>query len=193
MADTADERRRNLASKRRYWTALGEFVEAYAYAESMLLYFVIATARLKVEVGNALLPGARTDVCIDHIRRLWEITPTAPALMDEINDALSQLRLVSKARNSMIHLPPYIHADGTRMLSNAAKVHSDRKVDTFLVSVETLQDLIHDTHKISMHLLSSCVSPQASFDERARIFEALKRAWRYKSPQDRSTQARKQE
>jgi hypothetical protein len=170
-----------------YWQALGEFIEAFSSAELGLMHYLIWCAKLRHDVGRALLSGIHVDQMINFIRRVWQIIPPDADIAEKLSGVLEQFKLISDVRNSMVHYVSLVSSDKGRISSNATRALTDRHIREHRVEPKILQEMTADVRKISNHLSYAeiaTVDPRRDRSELAKSFPALVVSWRYKPLED---------
>jgi hypothetical protein len=172
-----------------YWQALGEFIEAFASAETMLFQLLILSAKMRHDSARALLSGIHVDQMISLVRRVWQVMPLDADVTRKLSGVLEQFKIISDMRNSMVHYVSFVTRDKGRVSSNVTRALTDRHLHERRISPTIMQDMTNDIHKISDHLVyavSATANPKIARDDLASRFPALAASWRYKPPEDQS-------
>jgi hypothetical protein len=184
---------------------LGEFIETFASAETMLFNCLILCANLNHATARVLFSGIHVNQIVDMIRKVWEVITPHPDVQKKLDDpadgpetlsALSQFTVINKKRNSMVHYVSFLTSDQGRVSSNITRAATKKRLREFRVSPDILKDMSTDLEKISDHLqyaISVIADPGASRDELAHGLPALAASWRYKEPEVQQPSRRKRE
>jgi hypothetical protein len=133
-----------------YWQALGEFTERFATAETMLFTYFAASAGLNSKIARTLFPRSRVEQLINFVQDIWKIAPQADDIIQRVDDALKQFKLISQMRNNMIHNASFVTSDKGRVSSNLLRALPVRE---FRVSPEILIDMTKDLQKIAFYIV----------------------------------------
>ena len=187
-----------------YWTALGEFVEAFASTEICLFLFLTRISHLDQNVARALFGAERARDYVIRIKHVWEVQPPDESVREELKSVLDHFSQINETRNIIIHYPSFprilkdlrttsegdqrVTSSGDRRTTSGdnRRVSSDivRAIDPDnprrerTVSAEIIRDMSADLLKITQHLMSLYVNPAKPFSQRADWSE-LQRPWRY--------------
>jgi hypothetical protein len=170
-----------------YWQELGEFIEAFASAETLLFNYLAMCAGLTHNTARALLSGIHADQVIDFIRRVWAVRPPDVDIQQKVDDALIQFKVIGAARNSMVHYVSFVTSDKGRISSNITRAVTVERTREFRVSPNIMREMIIDLAKISEHILYAINisgDPRISREDLMRQMPALAASWQYKPPQD---------
>jgi hypothetical protein len=172
-----------------YWQALGEFIEAFAGAETMLFNYLVACAGMSHKAGRAIIGGSHQEQLIGMIRRLWATNPPDADIMEKAKPALDQFSSINTVRNSLVHYSSFVTSDKGRVSSSITRAHpGEAKFHEYRISDTILNDMTADLGKISHHFTYCLVTTieyrrfitKAARDDLANGLPALNAAWRYK-------------
>jgi hypothetical protein len=175
-----------------YWQALGEFIEAFASAETMLFTYLAVCANIPNSTAKALLSGIHADQIVSLIRRVWEIRPQTSGTTKRLERAFAQLTEINKIRNNVVHYASFVTSDKGRVSSNVTRAltRDRRRLKEFRVSSDILGDMTVDLETISQNLtyaLTAIIDPGGISPETAqRELPALDAAWRYTDPEEQN-------
>lgn len=166
---------------RDYFAALGEFVHEFASIEQTLTLTLWIRSGVSVDVARALFSGVKSDEMRQLIKRLLEAKQVAPETTKDFVEVLDRIGVISTFRNSLLHHPTQFRP-GQMVSSNFLKALGQARLKEFPVSVDILQDLIHDLRKAGAHLARRMLDDAP--DEVRRRFSdpLLDEAWRYRPP-----------
>ena len=179
----------NLAARRAYWQALGQFLDMFATVEATLFFALSHYAKTPPNTARAIFSGVRVDTATSFLRRIMEVENISLDLAADLKSALDQLHIINKVRNDLVHYGALSVSDNADVMivTNALLALTKDRLHTTPVSVQILDDLVADLHKIQAHLVTRHVGwgPNESgfvdvvMPERGRL---LSISWRYKSP-----------
>ena len=170
-----------------YWQALGELIEAFASAETLLFNYLAMCAGITHHIARTLLSGQHAEQIIGLIRRVWVVRPPDADVHEKMDDALCQFAKISNARNSIVHHVSFVTSEKGRVSSNITRAFTANRAHEFRGSPNNMTDMIADLEKISTHILyaQNIISdPQLSCDDLKRDLPALAASWRYIPPED---------
>ena len=187
-----------------YYLALGRFAHRFAQAEASVHYVLRHYAGMKADVARALLSGVRVRDAKSKLSRLREIGVIPDDKYTELTFLFDQLGIINGARDDIFHHGAINVAEGDGIVTNAAMALVEDRVTAFKISVESLDDMTADLHKILIHFHTSHMGRPPLMGNHPVIEEILRATWRYKhqqvhhkksrksgSPHRASTQARK--
>jgi hypothetical protein len=162
-----------------------------AYTETELFNLLAFYAKVDHDTAKAVFSGARSDVCMNNIRRIIAAKDPGEDRRQELEYVFERLTAISGARNDVVHYPSFVTSDLGRVVSNISRMHLAENVKERPVTSTTLDQMVTDLHKISMHLLLHRIMPNIPLAERAKQEPVLAAAWLYKPPQDHEMKANK--
>jgi hypothetical protein len=167
--------------RRRYWLALGRFVDAFSRVESLAMAVFWRLTGLDIPTARALFSGVRLDAAKDNIRRLLEVQQAPKMLRDEVSAVFAQLTAINAARNDLLHYGPQDDGQGGMLATNRLVAHDQERAREGVISAEVLDTMSEDLAKIELHLLAHLWSGLVPSEDLETIqSEARRRAWRYK-------------
>jgi hypothetical protein len=166
-----------------YYEALGRFVEAFSIVEGMLLFMLKTYAKVSWPMARAIFSGARVGTAIDFVNRICDAFDPGDQQREELKEVFKQLRAINEIRNSLLHYGSFTRSNIGRISSNIRIAHVPTRIKEHLVSLEIIGAMTTDLQKISYHLTTLCLKPQASFAERVVDIPEIADAWRYIRPQ----------
>jgi hypothetical protein len=174
--------------RRRYWLALGRFIEQFALTETMVHFALRTISGVSLETARAIFSGVRMNAALGLITRLAETNRLPAALKRELADASAQLGLITRIRNDILHAENDLMENGDLRLTNERAAHTSENLRIQCISAATLDDMTADLSKASAHIgLVAWWQNEHIELMRERDAAVLARAWRYKPPpQDRS-------
>jgi hypothetical protein len=115
----------------------------------MLFNYLIALVRVPHAVGRALFGSEHVDHLIDAVKRTAKASPPDRDVMEKLAPALTQFKLISRTRNSIVHYMSIVVGDRGRISSNITRARSAEHVEEFRASVDTLKEMTTDLERIS--------------------------------------------
>jgi hypothetical protein len=165
---------------RRYWEALGRFIDAFAAVETHMQITLWHYADVTVGTARAIFSGVRTDTAASLIRRLMEVNDPGDEARKELTYLFKRLDLINTIRNDIVHYGARF-SGGEAIVSTALKAHTQQRVRETTVSPEILDDLTYDLRKIVAHLSIHRARHKMPDRILAPDFLAVLRApWRYR-------------
>jgi hypothetical protein len=160
-----------------YYKSLGRFVHTFAKVEFTVFLVLRHYAKMSLPAARALLTGFKVEGTQSMLRRLHEVEFIDPATWGDINPVLIHLAQINKLRNDLLHHTTILSETGRGVVTNAAKVHLERKIDQSMVSPDILDGATFDLRKITTHLNVKHMGKPDHGDPKV---DALLRApWRY--------------
>jgi hypothetical protein len=175
-----------------FYRALGEFVHTFARVEMTLAFVLWKTAGLNVTIAQTLLSGVRVDEAISLMRRVLEAKRLAKDsdLYKEIDNVLTQLKIITGVRNQLLHHGIEVLPDLTGLITtNKLRAFNERVISSFDISSETLNNLKDDLLSIGIYLGVFWLNTEKTQENKERL-DSIKDAlseialqpWLYKSP-----------
>jgi hypothetical protein len=174
-----------------YWKSLGRFIEAFASTEALLFSLLAFYAKVDNDTAKAVFSGARSDVCMNNIRRIIAMKDPAKDRRDELEYVFEHLTAISSARNDVVHYPSFVTSDAGRIVSNISRMHLVENIKERPISATALDQMVADLHKISMHFILHRLLPDVPLADRAKQEPVLSAAWQYTPPQDHEMKVNK--
>jgi hypothetical protein len=199
-----------------YWLALGEFIESFATAETVLFYHLARTAHVSANVSRVLFGAERASEYVRLIKELWDVESPPDDVKAELTDVLDQFGVISGTRNVIIHYASYkqyfrttrgtvegdrrVTSDGDtrvtagevhRLSTNVARALDPMKPNKArIVSAAIVRDMTADLLRINQQIMSHTLYPNAPLAVRAEALPTLRSAWRYRPQQVPRAQSR---
>jgi hypothetical protein len=168
---------------------LGTFIELFANVETELLLVVKHYAKIDADIARAILSPLRVEAAINHLHRIIEVRRLRSLKVVELEEILTQLAHINKARNDVLHMG-FIRKPGSEqfIVSNVSTAHARRVVRRRVLTQKVLLQMSFDLVTISMLMLSHL--PDLPHPEMRKLVMAFRRrkpvgqpfAWLYKSP-----------
>lgn len=136
-----------------YWQALGKFIEAFAFAETLLFNYLAALSGTSHAISRALFGSDHADTLIDAVRRVRATLPPDDDLMNKTELALTQFKLISRTRNSVVHYVSIETSDKGRISSNITRARQDKLIVEYRASVAALEEMTIDLERVAQTLL----------------------------------------
>lgn len=170
-------------SEQEYFTALGQFIQSFAFAESAVQVALWKIGDIEDKVAKAIFSGTRTRTAVDFIRRVSESKNLV--IPPEINAAFVQLNTINTTRDRIVHFGATEKDDGTRVVSNWLKAHTEKSLKEFPISPNDLYEMAHDIAVIVARLVSHYLGrdPDVSDTEWEESMEVANTPFRYKPTQ----------
>jgi hypothetical protein len=184
------------AKRDTYYEALGKFVTNFALAEQVLFMLLIHRGKMHYRVGKAVLSGAKTDLIIDHLRRISLAFTGSRELGGNMAGVLEQLKAISTVRNDILHYGGLDGDDYERIISNSMKALTPDQERSTPVSAETLRNMSRDCIKATVHMLIEMMDhvygPAILKQHGGKLPDQFTRdlecAWQYKTQQPTAQQ-----
>jgi hypothetical protein len=164
-----------------YFEALGTFMHEFAETESLLHVLLRFRAGVSEEIAKALFTGVRADAAMDLIRRIAEINPENRALDSDLTGTFKQFKILTQARNDIVHFGASLKDDYEGRVTNASRVLAQSQIRNTPVSPEILAAMASDALKVRVHIMAAMDVPTV----RVALAEVLSDAWQYKPAQVR--------
>jgi hypothetical protein len=173
-----------------YWQALGEFIEAFAQTETLLFNYLIALIGVSHAVGRALFSGDHVDALVDTVRRVARASPPDRDIVEKLEPALTQFKIINTTRNSIVHYVSMVASDKGRISSNITRARSAEQVIEFRASLDSLREMTTDLERVSQVFLYCQLTsraggprvPQLAREDLVNQLTALSAAWLYIQP-----------
>jgi hypothetical protein len=166
---------------RRYWLALGRFIDAYSTMELILNLSLRHYAKMPDPVAQAIFFNTRIDSAIQFLNRLIDTGEIGEPAKSDLKALFAQLLIINRIRNDVIHYGANFDNDPIAIVSNSVFAHTADRIRQTPISPEILEDLICDLGKIHAHFVANHVGLQESDEIRHPEQEILlKASWRYK-------------
>jgi hypothetical protein len=166
---------------RRYWLALGRFIDAYSTIELALNLSLRHYARVPEPVAQAIFFNTRIDNAIQLLNRLIEMGEISDPAKTDLKYLFAQLSIINRVRNDIIHYGANFDNAAVAIVSTSVFVHKENRIRETPISPQLLEDLIYDLGKIHAHFIANHVGLQDSDGVHHPEQEALlKASWRYK-------------
>jgi hypothetical protein len=166
-----------------YQQSLGRFVAAFSQVEANLQTVLWHFAGVKAPTAQAVFSGVRVEGAMGFINRIAEAQRWRKSKRDKLQYIFTQLGIINKLRNDILHYGAQLHARDTWVVSNRLFAHIPKRVRQLTVSPSILDDASFDLRKIESHLIVMAWHKVMPPGARAAFRPALKAAWRYKQPQ----------
>jgi hypothetical protein len=174
---------------KRYWIAMGRFVDSFSVVEHEVHMLVRELARLKRPYAQILLSGVRIDTATGFIKRLGEARHWSLKRRQAFDVIAAQLGEITRLRNDILHYGGgALHP--VRQITNIMYAQSPEKVRVADLSSEILLNAWHDLAVIGTHI--SVLRGQKGATEVLKTLSPIppKGAWLYK-PEPQSQNHRK--
>lgn len=167
---------------RRYFTEFGVFMDNFARMEVMIARFLIFKIGLGPRVGAALLDKATLDRSIGMLRRLYRARDQKiePAL----DAALSQLTIISKTRNKLVHWGVTTEPDGSLTAAARQKLAQPDKPGSAAFKLDDFAAMLADLQAIEVILSAVELADRGDLSAQhvaTMLPAAASAAWRYKA------------
>jgi hypothetical protein len=136
-----------------YWQALGEFIEAFSSTGTLLFNYLAGVARTPHAIAKALFGGDHVDELIKCLKQVIAVRPLRPDISAETTIALTQLKIISNTRNSVVHYASFVLSDKGRVSSNITRAKRDELIVEYRASVGALKEMTSDLERISQLIL----------------------------------------
>jgi hypothetical protein len=178
-----------------YWETLGRFIEAYAELEQAVSGALWSFAKVSPQVARAIFSGTRADAASKNINRILDGSRGRQKTKRDFNYVFAQLGHVTEARNLIIHHETIFSRKGW-IATNRRFAIDKKRLKERPVSVEILNQMIHDLEKMSAHLLLLVFQNEKAGRKNIKMVEQayateLAAPWRYKPPQPQPHRRRK--
>lgn len=166
-----------------YFTGLGRFIHAFAYAEGSLQEALCREAGVSPAAGVALFSSVRVDQAKDMINRLADASgrERSPILAR----AFAQLTEIARARNDIVHFGATFQSDGIQV-SNEKAAHIPERLRVRPLSPAIMNALAEDVSRISAMIWlegAARLAPTETREEMADHLDFLaSQPWQYKPP-----------
>ena len=135
----------------RYWSSLGHFVEMFAFVELQLLAVLTRFTGVSKDVARAIFSGVHVETAISFLRRTQAIAWTNLDI-EELGEALAQLKLITSKRNDIIHFGSSFNEDGSRLVTTKAKALFPEDVRETRISSRVINAMLTDLSFIALEL-----------------------------------------
>jgi hypothetical protein len=99
-----------------FWNALGQFIYEFSQVERILFFYLITTSRMPIQDAKAVFTDVRIDKAKQAVKRLREARELPED--DQLDCAFSQLSVVTRLRNDLVHYGPTPKTSGTFEVSD---------------------------------------------------------------------------
>lgn len=168
----------------KYHCALGSFVSAFSRTEATLLRNLWILAGLKAPYAQAVLSGVKVEGAMGLIRRIAEAERWAEKKKAQWDRVFSQLGLINKLRNDLLHHGASMFGD-VWIVSNKAVAHHPNRVREIHITPKILEDATSDLGFIFLELIL-LGGPKAGTiygeNRRSALRRRQRSPWRYKQP-----------
>lgn len=162
-----------------YYLALGKFLSQYANVEEALRACLWQLAGLKFPVAQAVLGAVRADQAMGDITRVIDALGWPSEKKSDVETVFAQLRIINKLRNDIVHRGARLQADGNWLTSNAAIIHTPKKLVETVFSASKLDAARSDLFSIRAALISLTWGEKAAEGLEDWAKPALAGAWQY--------------
>lgn len=171
----------------KYYEALGAFIHEFSVVEFAIHGLLARRAGVDANTANALFSGITVDKAPDFVRRLAEARTGSREVEPELESAFSQLTIINKARNEIIHYGAHVKNGDARYVSTRSKAVTLKKSTLRAVSPEILGQMRLDA--IKLHITFSVFGQTAEEALRDVFAPDLAKPWQYRPHQpDRQDQ-----
>jgi hypothetical protein len=168
---------------RKYYSALGAFVDSFSKVEMAMQWTLQWQTRMEEFTARAVFSGVRTDATVGHLGRLAEIKKIEPAEWLQLQPVLRQLGIINKVRNLILHYGTDNIAEGRGLVSNAKRALTIERVTPYPISPQILKDMTEDLSKIYLHLAVRHMGRQPLRGKHPYLEKVLAASWRYTAPE----------
>jgi hypothetical protein len=164
-----------------YWEALGEFVSTFSSVEVNMQLALWTFAGLSKPMANALLAGStRIDSAINLMNKISVAQKWRAERKKELNAISTQLGIINKIRNDILHYGAESASQGEWIVSNKVLAATQKRIRTTKITVRALHSMTDDLVAIESRLVYLAWGSLMPAKTR-RIFKR-REPWRYKPP-----------
>jgi hypothetical protein len=149
----APDRPADFSPEPEYWGALGQFIEAFALAETALFVYFITWINIDLPMGKALFASSKCDQLFGLIHKAWHVRSLPEDEREPLDDLLLQFKAIKTVRNHVVHNRSRVSPDRGRITSNVARTYRDDQIIEQRVSPTLLYELSSDLGRITYHLM----------------------------------------
>ena len=165
---------------KRYWLALGALVHAFAQIEKVVYATVIRLAKVPRPVGQAMLSGQNLDQLCAILKRVVVAHKHGKAIKSDIDDIVSQLGIITRARNDILHFGTTFREGAMHPVSNIHKEYIPERMREISVSVDVLQQMATDLDRMLVHLIAYCTGLSRRDAAQFLLRDPPATSWQYK-------------
>jgi hypothetical protein len=172
----------NTADAAAFHQALGNFLTRFSEIEALMQRTLWRLAGVGPPTAQALFSGVRLEAAMQYISRIAAAEQWNAHRKAQIQHIFSQLGLINKLRNHILHYGAEPEGPNTWIITNKHFAHVPQNVSRIAISPTTLDDARYDLDKIEYHLIFLVSGTSVRAPDQEEIDAVLGRAWRYKSP-----------
>jgi hypothetical protein len=150
--------------------ALGRFITRFSEIEALLLRTLWACAGIGAPKAQAVLSGVKVEGAMGYINRIAAAEQWHRHRRALIQRAFSQLGLINKLRNGILHYGTEPDGPDTWIVTNKHFVHIPENISQMVISVTTLDHARYDLDKIECQLLLLISDPNRMRGPERKIF-----------------------
>ncbi len=190
MPKPASETRKGRERLKKYWMALGRFVDSFAKVEYAVHIVLAHHARLDPARARAMLSGVRASAGADFLRSLGKTRAIRPEEMVQLEPVLAQFGLITNTRNLILHYGTMNIAEGRGVTTDVRTARNPETANRRPISPTVLGRMTFDLEKIFWHLVVHHTGRPALRGEHEDLQRRLQSPWRYKLPQPKKNRSR---
>ncbi len=178
----ARETRKGKERLKKYWLALGKFLDLFASIEHALHVVLSHHMRLDPQRSRVLLSGTRASAAMDLLRGLSQVGAIRPEEWARLEPVLAQLSLINNTRNLILHYGVSNIPEGRGFATNARVARNVQGAASRPVSPTVLGRMTFDVEKALYRLLVDHTGRPALKGEHEDLQRKMLSPWRYKLP-----------
>jgi hypothetical protein len=137
----------------RYWSALGEFLEAFTTCEGVMFSVLTFYAGVAFPIAKVLFSGKGMKESMNYIIRISEVQNMAQDRRADLTKIFAQLSAIADVRNSILHYGTFVTRDKGRVTSTARRALLPEKIQERRASITILKAMTVDIRRISTAIL----------------------------------------
>lgn len=169
------------------YTAVGQFITAFASAEAAVHLTARWLTGLSDEKARAIFNGMRLADVIDRVRAMMRIENLDPKITSEIEACLVQLDIISEERHKLVHRST-TYIEGKLLVTNSFTAKSKSAILFDHFDEPQISAMYADCLVIYLRLAKVFDPSEREFD----LSAVLHRPWRYKPARPKPQKTKRQ-